>query len=137
MTAVMVDKSRSSRLKAVAVTGGVSVLLAGVLLVDPNRGLLPPCPLKMVTGLDCPLCGGTRSVHALLTGDVGAAIGFNALAAIIILPVLAFLVVRAVVLLWQGKTVSVPVPGWAIIATMFVFGVVRNLPFSWAEPLRA
>lgn len=35
------------------------------------------CPLRSLTGWDCPLCGGTRMGAALLRGDVAAAFGFN------------------------------------------------------------
>ncbi len=118
--------------------GGTAIAtLAAFFLTDPNRGLLPGCPLKELTGLDCPLCGGTRAAHALLTGDVGAAIDFNVFATLVVIPLLAFLTVRVTVALWRGRPVSIPSPTWLAVAALFAFGVVRNLPFSWAAPLRA
>ncbi|HVF20604.1 MAG TPA: DUF2752 domain-containing protein [Mycobacteriales bacterium] len=49
-------------------------------LNDPNDpgALMPACPTKLLTGLDCPACGGLRMVRALLYGDVGAAAHANA-----------------------------------------------------------
>lgn len=35
------------------------------------------CPLRSLTGWECPLCGGTRMGAALLHGDVMAAFWFN------------------------------------------------------------
>jgi hypothetical protein len=137
LTTVTATEPRSGRWKAVALAGGASASIAAVLLVNPNRGLVPTCPLKFVTGLDCPLCGGTRAAHALFTGDVSAAIDFNVLATFVILPLMAVLLVRAVVRLWCGKPVTVPVPNWAAVTALVLFGVIRNLPFGWAEPLRA
>jgi len=137
LTSATADKPRVGRWKAVAVAGGALAVVTGTLLVDPNRGLLPGCPLKELAGLDCPLCGGTRAAHALLTGDVGAAIDFNVFATLVVIPLLAFLVLRATVALWRGRPVSVPSPTWLAVGALFVFGVVRNLPFSWAAPLRA
>ncbi len=39
--------------------------------------LLPPCMFHRLTGLNCPGCGGTRAVQALLRGDWYAAWHFN------------------------------------------------------------
>ena len=36
------------------------------------------CPFARVTGEPCILCGGTRAVMSLLTGDVMAALRYNA-----------------------------------------------------------
>ncbi|MFI6441087.1 DUF2752 domain-containing protein [Streptomyces sp. NPDC050759] len=36
---------------------------------DPGH-LLPQCPFRMVTGLLCPACGGTRMVYDLMHGHV-------------------------------------------------------------------
>lgn len=58
-----------------AVAGG----LAYVGLVDPHRpgSLFPPCPFKMITGWDCPACGGLRMTHGVLHGDMAAAVTDN------------------------------------------------------------
>lgn len=133
----MEPEPRVGRRKAVALAGGMSAVVAVVLLVDPNRGLFPACPLKAATGFDCPLCGGTRATHALLTGDITGAIDFNALAALVVIPLLVFLTMRLIVALWRGTPVKIPVPTWPMLVVLFAFGIVRNLPFSWAEPLRA
>lgn len=39
----------------------------------------PSCPLKMLTGLDCPGCGSQRCVHAILHGEFRQAFQYNAL----------------------------------------------------------
>ena len=39
--------------------------------------LLPPCYLYSHFGLYCPACGNTRSVAALLDGDLSLAVQFN------------------------------------------------------------
>ncbi|MBR5918892.1 MAG: DUF2752 domain-containing protein, partial [Prevotella sp.] len=38
---------------------------------------MPKCPVKLLTGLDCPGCGGQRAAHAMLQGDVAGAIRYN------------------------------------------------------------
>ena len=53
---------------------GLTVLL----LVDPAESVwMPKCPVKLLTGLSCPGCGFQRAAHALLQGDVLAALRFN------------------------------------------------------------
>ncbi|MBW3615006.1 MAG: DUF2752 domain-containing protein [Actinobacteria bacterium] len=113
---------------AAAVAGGAALVVVG--LVDPSRQALgPPCPLKLLTGLDCPLCGATRATHQLLRGDLTAALDFNALY------VAALPLVAAVALFWvlRGRRPAwadnrwVP---WAVGAVAALFGVLRNLPFA-------
>ena len=37
--------------------------------IDPATSyFVPKCPFKMLTGYDCPSCGGQRALHALLNG---------------------------------------------------------------------
>ena len=61
-----------------------AVLAAEILIVwlygsfdpsSPDVGrFFPKCLLKLITGLDCPSCGMQRSLHALINGDVVAAL---------------------------------------------------------------
>ena len=45
---------------------------------DPNAaGSYGYCPLRALTGLDCPFCGGLRGTYALMHGDVAAALDHN------------------------------------------------------------
>lgn len=43
----------------------------------PLTGWLPPCPFHRLTGLNCPGCGTTRMLEALLSGDVAEAFSLN------------------------------------------------------------
>ena len=115
--------SAPGRLGVVGVVVGVAFV--GVVLLwffDPSQGgFFPPCPLFKVTGLQCPGCGTTRALHALVHGDVAAAVRWN--------PFTMGLV--PLVLL---KAVTPPLPRWALapLAVLFFscgvgFGVWRNL----------
>ena len=59
---------------ALAVAG--TALLAAV---DPSARDVPLCPLKAITGLDCPFCGSLRAVHALAHLDLATALDHNVL----------------------------------------------------------
>ena len=74
-----------------------SLALAGLTVFyyfcDPSKSVLvPKCPFKLLTGWDCPSCGGQRAAHALLHGHFGEAIAINPFF-LIGFPVLIFVVV--------------------------------------------
>ncbi|MFF7975463.1 DUF2752 domain-containing protein [Streptomyces sp. NPDC007905] len=125
-----------------AVPAGILAAVAGAFAyvgaVDPNEpGHYPVCPLYRLTGLYCPGCGGLRSAHAFVHGDLLTALRDNAagVAAYLGFAVLwTVWVVRAV----RGRPVRRE-PGraqmWSIGALLLVFTVVRNLPFGgWLHP---
>lgn len=74
------------------------VVLAGVAFLPVNSPVFPlglqTCAFKGVTGLPCPLCGGTRATHALLHGDYARAAYLNVAA----FPALVFFVTVGMVL---------------------------------------
>ena len=56
-----------------------------------------PCVFHAVSGLPCPLCGGTRAARAILHGDLKSALRLNATA----LPALVTLVVGGILCAWE------------------------------------
>ena len=52
-----------------------------------RAALYPPCPSKLLLGVDCPGCGGLRGTHDLLHGDVAGALDHN----LLLIPFLAML----------------------------------------------
>ncbi|XEC32617.1 DUF2752 domain-containing protein [Streptomyces fradiae] len=114
---------------------GVAAAFAYVGSVDPNEpGHYPVCPLLRFAGLYCPGCGGLRSAHAFIHGDLGTALGANALAVVgygIFAVVMVLWLVRAVRGLPMRLAIS-PAWWWGIGAVLTLFTVVRNLPFGAA-----
>jgi hypothetical protein len=144
MAAVNADSPRATpsvpgRLAVPAgVLAAVAAAFAYVGAVDPDEpGHYPVCPLLHYTGLYCPGCGGLRSAHAFVHGDIPAALHANALA---VLGYLAFAVLWTVwvVHALRGRPLRIdPRPGlvWSLGALLLVFSVVRNLPFGgWLHP---
>jgi hypothetical protein len=88
--------------RGLAVLGGVAAygVTLSALYATTGRGL--PCPLRMLTGWQCPLCGGTRLGSALLHGDVAAAFADNP----VVLIGLAVAVVLGV--LWTVEAIGGP-----------------------------
>lgn len=120
-----------ARLKAplgVLAAGAAGAVL--LLFVDPTKpgNLLPKCPFNWLTGLDCPGCGATRMVHALLHGDVVGAFHYNAVLLALGVPLAVWLFARWTRDKWTGERRSVPKRvGVAVLLVAVVWGVGRNI----------
>jgi hypothetical protein len=71
-----------------------AVLVVGFASVPFLRTLpgVPLCPVKWLTGQDCPTCGVTRALFALLHGHFAEAAALNPISFLVILVVLRRLV---------------------------------------------
>ncbi|ORV18376.1 DUF2752 domain-containing protein [Mycobacterium celatum] len=109
---------------------GTGALLTGALgyvgLVDPHNenSLFPACPFRLLTGWDCPACGGLRMTHDVLHGNLVQAVTDNVFL-LVGIPILAvWILVRR-----QRRETVLPVPAIVtiVVATM-AWTVLRNLP---------
>lgn len=68
-------------MKIVIACVAVVVLACGLYVLYTNDPsvvpIYPRCPSKLLTGYDCPGCGTTRCLYALLHGQVAEAWAFN------------------------------------------------------------
>lgn len=122
----MTDQTRNG-LYAAAASGA---LLAGALgyvgLVDPHntRSVYPGCPFKMLTGWNCPFCGGLRMTHDLLHGDLAASINDNIFLLVGIPVVIGWILLRRRL----GRS-PLPVAAWVtFVVAAVAWTVLRNLP---------
>lgn len=121
--------------RAVPASLALGAVCAGavVALVDPDGGgPFPTCPTRALLGVDCPVCGTLRGMHALSRGRLVEALDHN---------LLLLVAVPVGLVAWWGwvrAAVGTPVPArteprWAIgvaIVVAAAFGVVRNLPLE-------
>ena len=114
-----------------AVPGGLIVLRA-LTLPRSSPGLPDLCPLHRITGLWCPLCGGTRATRELIHGDVWAALGYNPFA-LVVEAFAVVLVVRWLIASSRGRRQQLVTGREAIFlgAACAAFAVVRNLAGMW------
>ena len=99
--------------------------------------IYPVCQFHQLTGLNCPGCGMTRALYALLHGEVAVALHDNALLVL----GLGILAIRGA---WFGVKKLRGQPGgeflpaiilWPLLIVMLVFTVLRNLPaYAFLSP---
>lgn len=107
-----------------ALAGAAALTYIGV--VDPHRpgSVFPPCMFKLLTGWNCPGCGGMRMTHDLLHGDLAAAVVDNVFA-LVGLPLLLLWVVSS---RRAGRPPFTPAVFWVIGIAVVGWTVLRNLP---------
>jgi hypothetical protein len=136
------------KLAAVAALGLAAA--AVIFAFDPAKpGPYPVCLFHALTGLYCPGCGSLRALHQLLHGHFIAAIRFNPLM-VLVLPFAAY-AMASYALRWAGMRALPGVRicarwgacarmrawwGWALLAIIVAFGVLRNIP-AWPFRLLA
>ena len=132
-------RPRSAARSGLPVTAGILAGGAALSVAYATTGVGLPCPFRVLTGWQCPLCGGTRMGDALLHGDLWSAFLANpvVLAAVVVLTVLSVL---WTVELLGGPAVRPPrtlsrrlrsVPAWVWLvagaAVALGYAVLRNL----------
>ena len=123
-----------------AIVLGAAALGAGAVVFFFNPSMhrfYPVCLFHELTGWNCPGCGGTRAVYALLHGNFALALKDNALFVVVLAAATGrgiWFAVKKIRRQPVGTFVPVRVL-WAALAMAAVFTVLRNLPaFAFLSP---
>ena len=115
---------RPLRWGALALVPAAAVL--SVLPFDP----VPPCPLRSVTGIPCPLCGSTRGVIAAVHGEVGRALTLNPAS------LLAILLAVALIATWRmPRFARLRVPVWVVAGVFGALWCYQLFKYATGRPL--
>lgn len=125
---------RSDALFLLAIIGIMAVVSAAAFpfLSNAAAQMIPPCFLLTVTGLRCPLCGGTRCVGALVRLDFAKALYYNPMVVVSAL-ICAYLYVRVAIACcareYKPYQPKLGYKAWYIVlAAYIIFFIVRNTP---------
>jgi hypothetical protein len=138
MTPPRISPHPPSRLAAIAL---LTAPPAAIILTVALLSLFPPaqyhfypqCPIHQYFHLDCPGCGATRALAALLHGHLLDALRLNALTTFL-LPIATFHATRSYIHLLRRHPSPIPLPQpsrralqLACVITL-AFTILRNLP---------
>jgi len=96
-----------------------------------ENSFYPDCLFAKLTGWECPGCGSTRALYALLHLRVTEAMTLNPLFTIGFPLVMVWALAQYVAVIRNGRTFAIRWPKNAVAAALlatFAFGVLRNLP---------
>jgi len=127
-----------TRLPGLMLAGALMVVAATVFFLNPaTHRIYPICQFHRLTGWNCPGCGMTRALYALLHGHLSVALHDNALFVF----VLGALAIRGAwfgVDNYRGRAAGEFFPVkwlWPLLFVALVFAVLRNLPaFAFLSP---
>jgi uncharacterized protein DUF2752 len=126
-------RGRIATLSRAAAPLALIVFAVAVLLRFPptEYSFYPHCPIHYFLHIDCPGCGATRALAALLHGNVAEALHLNALTTLMLPPATAYAAIcywrylRAEPFRWP----QLPSTGiYAGLTVAVLFTVFRNLP---------
>jgi Protein of unknown function (DUF2752) len=126
-------RSRTANILRAAMPPGIIALAAILLLRFPPAqfSFYPQCPIHELFHLQCPGCGATRAVAALLHGHFIEAMNLNALITLL-LPCAAAYGILCYCRLLQRKPLRLPQPPpavlYALLSVTAAFTIIRNLP---------
>lgn len=133
-----VPATRGSLARPLTTAAGVLVATGALRLRDPHvDGSWGFCPLRWLTGLDCPACGGLRAVNDLTRLRLDAAFHSNALFVLAVPLLLAgwgWWLARS----RQGRPLprlsprSSRLVWWSAAVLVLAFTVFRNTPWGSA-----
>jgi hypothetical protein len=119
------------RLIANALLASALLACAALLLYPPTQSsLYHACPIREFLGIDCPGCGATRALAALLRGHIVEALRLNALFVVLLPAALAVAAetYRRAIRPGSFRWPSPPAPAlYATLAAAAIFTVARNL----------
>jgi len=110
---------------------GLALVPAAFVVAWTPVDVVPPCPLRTLTGIPCPLCGSTRGVVAAVHGHLGHALTLNPASLLVL--ALAAMLALGWALGWRGDRIRIPV--WCIVAVFALLWSYQLYKYATGRPL--
>jgi len=109
----------------------IVILCISFFSIPGESKLYLPCYIRSITGFLCPICGSSRSLHALVHGNFLFAIRSNVFLVITICTGFLFYITTFVEKVFKKKvTVKISYKcGYIITVILMVYGIIRNIPY--------
>jgi hypothetical protein len=126
---MFVSPAWHDRLETVQWRRWCELLLIGLILAyfagSPAIFDLPLCPFYHLWGWACPTCGTTRSIWAILHGDLALAWGLNPIGFVAVVALLRRLAILGLPEARWAKAANNEVIGVLLLGAFFVLGYAR------------
>ena len=117
-------------------------ILALILLyfIDPEKTGFELCFSRRFFHFYCAGCGATRATCALLHGEFSAALRYNPIYLLILIPAFAYLWTLLGLQTFFPNRFHLPLPGFrwcvALLILLVLYSLLRNLPFELFQAWR-
>ena len=121
---------RKKRILILLALGAAAAGVLGGFYFLAQKGIGLGCPLYQLTGLQCPGCGNSRAVLALLRLDIGSALQYNLLFPLEAGYLLWVLFRLCKSYLSSGRFSYLPKRSWmdlAVLVLIAAWGILRNI----------
>ncbi len=121
-----------------------SILIALLCRIGWGDAIGIPCIIKWLTGIPCPMCGMTRSLTALLQGDLGRSMSFHGLGVMLFIGLISALLIVSAELLLR-RSIAFPAGyqkqqqtiGFGIVSLFLIHHGIRLVPIARSGELAA
>ena len=122
-------------LRAAAPPAAIAFAAVILLRFPPTQfSFYPQCPVYQLLHIQCPGCGATRALAALLRGHLTEALHLNAFATLMFPPALVYAAIcyRRYLCIEPIRWPRLPPTGiYAALVAAAIFTILRNLPFRF------
>lgn len=118
------------RIRKVILVTTLLLLAAAAAALAVHLGLRIPCIFHLITGLNCPGCGNTRAVMAMLRFDFRGMLHYNLLFPLELAYLVYLYVCSASHYIRTGRATYKPKSPWldvVLLIILLAWGVVRNV----------
>jgi len=110
------------------------ILFVSYYLLNKYIGLSIPCLFHEITGLDCPGCGITRCLFAIVKLDIKSAFEANPLVFIYLPFIVMYFLYQSYLYIYDKKDkILVKIPNYVmhiILVITILYGIIRNINFQ-------
>lgn len=121
----------NKKFRAAVIILVTAVCVFTIYLLNPKEyTYFPPCYLHLITGQLCPGCGGMRSLHQFMHGNLYEALKYNLLLILFVPFGMYYLLSQFSILIFNKSfpdLISSKYVFYPILVIMLVYWVVRNL----------
>jgi hypothetical protein len=118
------------RIRKVILVTTLLLVAAAIAALAVRLGLRIPCVFHLITGLNCPGCGNTRAVMAMLRFDFREMLYYNLLFPLEMAYLVYLYVSSAIHYVRTGRATYKPKRQWpdvVLLIILLAWGVVRNV----------